>query len=383
MKQGIPVLGNAMRFVVALTTFALWAGSTHAIIIRDDVDDARYRALGAKYPMVGDLGGVACVLIGDRWILTAAHVGLQDVQSPYRSAAVKFGKRSYPVERIYLHHDYEPDAGLANGADIALVKLAQPVLGIWPAKLYTGSDEVGRTVVLVGRGTTGNGKTGSIENSEGVLRGATNKIDVAQKNALVMRFDEPKDATPLEGISGFGDSGGPALLEKDGAIYVLGISSNNSGKPGVCVYGSDDRYARISTTANWITEMQRVEPPSMFDWMKIQPVSDGIATDFGAPHKEAIPKFFKAYNSHDAGQIKGFSEEFWPHKKGPEGAVKALESVFGQYGPLDMRSFSIRNDGEVDVLVLCEKLKELRRLRFRKALNPQQIGNIAIREVTD
>jgi hypothetical protein len=35
--------------------------------------------------------------------------------------------------------------------DIALVALDEPVTGIGPAKLYTGSDEVGMTVTFVGR----------------------------------------------------------------------------------------------------------------------------------------------------------------------------------------------------------------------------------------
>ena len=45
-----------------------------AIVIRDDVDDARYRIPASALPALADLPGEGHgVLIAPRWVLTAAH----------------------------------------------------------------------------------------------------------------------------------------------------------------------------------------------------------------------------------------------------------------------------------------------------------------------
>ena len=53
-----------------------------------------------------------------------------------------------------------------------------------------------------------------------------------------------------------GDSGGPALLEKDGTLLIAGISSGQDnraqGKEGV--YGVLEYYTRVSAYAQWIDE---------------------------------------------------------------------------------------------------------------------------------
>jgi hypothetical protein len=194
-----------------------------------------------------------------------------------------------------------------------------------------------------------------------------------------MRFDEPAKATPLEGISGFGDSGGPAFISRDGKYFVAGISSNNSGVPGTCVYGSEDRYARVSAAATWIDEMMRSEPPSPFDWGEVQPVQ-ASPFDSGTPLNPAIQAFLAAYNSLQAGQVERLME-YWPSSKGLDARIKTLSSLREQYGTMAPRSFSVRADQEVDVLFFCSKIQGLRRLRFRPGAHSAQIGNIAIREV--
>jgi hypothetical protein len=48
------------------------------------------------------------------------------------------------------------------------------------------------------------------------LRAATNRVEKADGPFLQFRFDAPEDpnVTDLEGISGPGDSGGPAYIER-------------------------------------------------------------------------------------------------------------------------------------------------------------------------
>jgi hypothetical protein len=78
-------------------------------------------------------------------VLTAAHVADEAGDDGYVGA----GDKKYPIHRIIWHPDWHGVADVKF--DIGLVALDEPVTGIGPAKLYTGSDEVGMTVTFVGR----------------------------------------------------------------------------------------------------------------------------------------------------------------------------------------------------------------------------------------
>ena len=79
---------------------------------------------------------------------------------------------------------------------------------------------------------------------------------------LKFLFDEPVKALLLEGISGPGDSGGPAVIKMHGQWWLLGVSAwQNSqatnwqkGKYKVVEY-----YSRISTFSLWLEEVMSKE----------------------------------------------------------------------------------------------------------------------------
>lgn len=97
--------------------------------------------------------------------------------------------------------------------------------GHGPPTAYAGSDEIGKEIVIVGKGDTGTGLSGPLS-ADGILRAATNRVDDIFDGQIVFDFDAPdsEDVTDLEGVSGPGDSGGPAFLEANGTRYVVGIS---------------------------------------------------------------------------------------------------------------------------------------------------------------
>ncbi|HBZ39023.1 MAG TPA: serine protease, partial [Balneola sp.] len=71
---------------------------------------------------------------------------------------------------------------------------------------------------------------------------------------------DSEDALPLEGISGPGDSGGPALWFDGDQAYILGVSSHQNGrgmgKPEG-VYDVYEFYTRVSEFTDWIeTELK-------------------------------------------------------------------------------------------------------------------------------
>jgi len=117
--------------------------------------------------------------------------------------------------------------------------------------------------VFVGPGMYGDGLSGP-QGDDGKMRAATNTVADVLENYITFKFDAPPDGTELEGISGPGDSGGPALVEADGRTFIIGVSSANddAGASGPCRYHSTEYYARVSTALEWIrTTMESSVPP--------------------------------------------------------------------------------------------------------------------------
>jgi hypothetical protein len=138
---------------------------------------------------------------------------------------------------------------------MALFQLDRPVQNVDPISLYASSDEQGKIVTFVGRGDSGTGLTGPIT-TDHKLRAATNRVERVEGDMLVFRFDAPEDenTTPLEGVSGPGDSGGPALIENSGVSKLAGLSVASSGRPPG-TYGNLEFYSRVSLDVDWIQEM--------------------------------------------------------------------------------------------------------------------------------
>jgi len=247
-------------FVVCFTIL-LVSHRVDAIVMRHDRDEKSFIDLAAKFPATVTfhhsarkhlLRGMG-TLVDPRWVLTAGHVA--NGLAPGDHA--ELGGASYEIEAIVQYPDWK---GLKRWEDvqrdIALVRLRTAVAEIAPARLYTGNDEAGMTVTFVGMGRHGTGLTGPIA-GDTRMRAATNRVHKVEGTQLVFRFDAPGDldVTPLEGISGDGDSGGPAYIERDGLVYVIGVSSAQDSRPvnkKLGHYGVLELYPRVSSFEAWI-----------------------------------------------------------------------------------------------------------------------------------
>lgn len=241
-------------------------GSVQSIVVRHDVPDALYLADERGHPAVFALyrsskGYRDCVatLIHERWAVTAAHcVGKAMTEATaagkpgYR---VEIAGRDALIDRLVPH----PDSAMTrpvkpNWTDVALLRFAKPVRGVQPVALHDRKDEVGRTVLLPGWGALGNG-VDALTGEDGRFRIAHNRVDSASGLYIDWKFDDPRQgrALRLEGISGPGDSGGPALVRKGRGWATLGVSShqNTFGGPEGR-YGVVERYVRISAILPWI-----------------------------------------------------------------------------------------------------------------------------------
>lgn len=282
----------------------LTAAASHAIVTRHDVDDVKFREAAKGYDAVIELDGATGTLIDPQWILTAAHVA--EGFGPFNNGVTIKGK-NYKIDSVILSPDWLAK-GIRGGArDLALIRLASPVKGIKPVKIYQNQDELGKTILFVGYGMTGNGQTGPTQDDQ-VKRGATNVVDRVATIALQFKFDAPPAGTPLEGISGPGDSGGPALLNDGKDTYILGVSSTNSGGgKDHCKYDTIETYARVSTAADWIrTSMKSPKGTWTQAWSRIHDLKNGWPDNKPA---SLAKRLIEALNSPGAEGWEAFNQE--------------------------------------------------------------------------
>ncbi|MEP0972155.1 MAG: S1 family peptidase [Balneola sp.] len=249
-----------MLFKIPILILFLFSLSSE-IVMRHDVDDSEYIALAEKYAgSVVRLNAGCGTFMLPNVILTAAHVA----SIPQIGDDVTVNGIKYDIKKIINHPDFNIQRSIAN--DIAIIILEEEVPDIELAKLYVSTDEVGKEIIFAGTGWAGTGDKGMIDgsiNKDRKMRAAQNKVDGIREDGFIrFTFDAPDsgEALPLEGISGPGDSGGPALWFDGDQAFIMGVSSHQNGrgmgKPEG-VYNVYEFYTRVSEFTDWIeTELK-------------------------------------------------------------------------------------------------------------------------------
>ncbi|MGB0590732.1 MAG: hypothetical protein ACPGU1_13720 [Myxococcota bacterium] len=253
-----------------------------AIVIRHDIDPGIYGAQSDHYPSVltflwpaeagvAETASLSATLLSRHWALTAAHGADEFAQGTLRIEVAGVIYEDVAFDRWAPHPCFYSDE---SPHDLGLVHFPSPP---WPAldaypRLYDQRDEQGKVIVFVGRGAPGTGELGSDGDTPGgPFRNATNTIDFVSESLLGFTFNAPTDEaiSPLEGISGDGDSGGPAFMCGElsldplgriacsGGLRLLGVSSfqeSSEDSSQIDVYGVTERYVRISSHHAWITQ---------------------------------------------------------------------------------------------------------------------------------
>jgi len=242
-----------MKYILFSIFFYLVSISSNAIVIRHDVDDEKYIAHSSDFPALATfyIDGAHGTLIHPKWVVTAAHATF--CVAPNTFVMINGIARS--VKQLYVHPNYTP----GKSHDIALVELNESVFDVKPATVYGASDELGKNIWFIGIGGTGTGLTGeTIDNAQnkGVLRKAQNTIIEAKGPLIKFVFNQGKDALLLEGVSGGGDSGGPAYFKSDNGFQLMGISSRPEGIfSAIGVYDIKEVYTRVSFFQSWISKI--------------------------------------------------------------------------------------------------------------------------------
>lgn len=275
-------------------------------IIRHDVDENEYLKLasekqfdcvGRVYKDTTERG--SCVLIGDRFVLSAAHVFIDSdsrsdsidyngqkavVYSAYNDRVTDvsnlyliFNGQKYKAKSILLH-PYYLDNLTKGTCDLALLELEKPVRGIIPIMLNTNFDEQNSNVIGVGYGVSGPANrpdlVGMYNNKiagENVVDSIGGQEYLSNSTILFCDFNHPtrKDCNklgsstprPFEYICSGGDSGGGLFRRNNNTWELIGICSGSATdidqllKSGY--YGQIMEWTRVSAFENWIVQHTR------------------------------------------------------------------------------------------------------------------------------
>ena len=258
------------------------------MITRHDKDEAEFIKLAEKFEKyICHLNLPDCegTIIADEWAITAAHcaVGIAEKFEAGQKHFIIINETEIEVDKVIMYKEWENTEGYTSMEplnDIALVHLTTKPIGALQAKLYMENDEVDKLIYMVGRGDKGNGLIG-INGNDGKQRGATNRIEKATERWLTWTFNHPntktKYLTEYEGISGPGDSGGPAFIIKDDIVYIAGISSWQDTKDGPeGLYGVVENYTRVSQFIKWINDEMSGTNNTQEDMIRVEVKPDAI-----------------------------------------------------------------------------------------------------------
>ncbi|NQZ89355.1 MAG: trypsin-like serine protease [Colwellia sp.] len=259
-----------MKKIILLTLLVSFSMPCFSIVTKHDVVEDKYLPKQVPEYLIDMPGEGHGILIKPNWIVTVAHL----IFSDYTGKEILIHGRKYKIEKVIIHDNAKkPDSSLFEGdakplmdfmkstSDIALIKLTESVSHVKPIPMYLGSDEKGKVITAFGRGSTGDGKSGSIFETKRkkILRTMSNRIETAEGNWISITFDKNNNALELEGIDGSGDSGGPLIIDKNGKQYLAGLFSWDyvegdlkSFKHGL--YGGMSYQVRVSTYVKWIEQ---------------------------------------------------------------------------------------------------------------------------------
>jgi hypothetical protein len=242
-RVGRSLLCAAFFLEVGLGGGAL-APEAGAVVTVGAADEAR--AAPPHFPYwehVGRRGGLSAVYLGERWVVTAQHVG---------AGPLELRGRTYEAEPGSAVH-FETGG---SRADLLLYRLREDP-GLAPVPISRATLATQTSVWMVGYGACRGvplrwaGRAGFRWGESGALRRwGTNRIEgrmLTRRGATLTEvffteFDPPEDRTPAESQAAAGDSGGGVFARNpDGDWELAGILVmvlRTPGQPGsVALYG--------------------------------------------------------------------------------------------------------------------------------------------------
>jgi len=202
-----------------------------------------------------------CSLIGDEWVMTAAHCadGAAYFDIMFGAHNVRLSSEPNRVEvratEKFVHPNWNPNR---LSGDMALIRLPAPLeLNTYMSPIClppsTEPNHEGDDIVMAGWGRPSDNSF----SISPVLRKTTSFVvpNSECRSVYGSIIDATIICTSVEAGSGTcnGDSGGPlSFVETDGRYTAVGVTSFVSSLG--CEYGLPDGFARVSSYADWIAE---------------------------------------------------------------------------------------------------------------------------------
>jgi secreted trypsin-like serine protease len=242
------------------------AAPASAIANGEDAHDGDYR-FSVLLTMTGlpvDGGGrrdSSCsgALIAPSWVITAGHC-FRDASGRRVSRTVA-DRTTAIIGRTDLSgsagHEIEVvDAYQADGSDVALAKLGEPVTDITPIRVGTGPPAVGEALRLTGFGLTGGGDAPSAT----WLQTGRFIVDSVGDTTIGASGRSPRrDTSPCPH-----DSGGPYFRTDSDGTYVL-VAVVSTGPD--CPHPGPDFSARTDNLTEWIADTTTgTKPVRLYGW---------------------------------------------------------------------------------------------------------------------
>ncbi|MCC5830644.1 MAG: PEP-CTERM sorting domain-containing protein [Phycisphaeraceae bacterium] len=243
------VLASALLFL------GPWSSQARAVVIYDP--DGAFRLTGPTpndnyfFDIQGNYGVGMATPIAPNYLLSVKHLNVPSNNVvTFLSSSPNAGQ--YSVVQVIDHAD----------SDLRLIKIDQP-LAMW-ADPYFGNGEVGKDVILTGRGT----QVGDPVFLSGELRGwewgtfdgvrswgentitAKTTVNVAGTNTPALRWTFDPIAGANQGQLTERDSGGGVFFEEDGRWYLAGINAAVEA-PFKKSSGGEDIWAALFNVRNF------------------------------------------------------------------------------------------------------------------------------------
>lgn len=311
-NSGGPTVNAASR-LVAIGILFMAMNPAHAVVVNNNDSLAAASTLAsdaADYPAFASVGTVQVqegassylgtgILIAPDWVLTAAH---NWDTGAVTSLSFSINGITYSAQSGQWFQDpqwvSDPNVSLTQGSDIALFHLTQTVPGAAPVTLYTGTNELGALVTVLGSGLAGTAATGPRSNPASTIYAIHNTIDrvitlSGQSPGGLLAFDFDDGSTThnslagsavydtlghavtsipngtiasqsststvmtLEGTTAAGDSGGPAFADFGSGLELIGLTSwgvnpTNPGNLYGSGYGDITYLTEVSAASDWI-----------------------------------------------------------------------------------------------------------------------------------
>lgn len=237
---------RAIEKTQAVPSAARDKGATLEPKIVNGVLTVRHPTAGALLKIDGSIlsGHCSGTLIGSRTFLTAAHCVAKDRSSRnYRVFLQHAG--IFEVASIDPHPDY-----VFPVADLAVLKLSNPVRDIRPMGLRSEAIPVGTDGLVVGFGRSGGERDDYGLKRVGSIKTAQCRTQFDNSKLVCWNYKDPVGAPGTSSNTCNSDSGGPLYAFGAGRLELAGVTSG--GAIDSCLQGDHSYDVNVSFYRSWI-----------------------------------------------------------------------------------------------------------------------------------